>query len=152
MTDPISFASTTSRLDLPLLFAGQAQKEVTVNEALVSIDLLLHGAVEGVLAVPPASPAIGQCWIIGTSPQGEWAGHSGDVAGWTEGGWRFIPPAPGMRLYDRAAAAFRLFNGQWTIVSAPAAPQGGGTIDVEARAALAILFTRLSQAGIFPGS
>jgi len=48
--------------------------------------------------------------------------------------------------------AFRLFNGQWTIVSAPAAPQGGGTIDVEARAALAILFTRLSQAGIFPGS
>ena len=54
--------------------------------------------------------------------------------------------------FDRVAAAFRLFNGQWTIVSAPAAPQGGGTIDVEARAALAILFTRLSQAGIFPGS
>ena len=33
MTDPISFASVTPRFGLPLLFAGQSQKEFYVNEA-----------------------------------------------------------------------------------------------------------------------
>ncbi len=38
----------TSRLSLPLLHASQAQKEMTHNEALTLIDLLLHGCVAGV--------------------------------------------------------------------------------------------------------
>ncbi|WP_372733229.1 DUF2793 domain-containing protein [Novosphingobium sp.] len=68
----------------------QAQKETTVNEALVAIDFLLASAVEGVVAAPPATPLVGQAWIVGAAPTGAFAGHSGKIAGWTQGGWRFF--------------------------------------------------------------
>ena len=40
MSDPIRLDGATARFDLPLLFAGQAQKEVFVNQALAVIELL----------------------------------------------------------------------------------------------------------------
>lgn len=149
MTDPVTFPSATPRLALPLLYSGQAQKEVTVNEALALADLLLHGAIEGELAVPPTTPTAGQLWLVGASPQGAWAGHTGRLAGWTDGGWRFVAPRPGMHILDRSAAAFRLYDGQWRTFQKPALPQGGTVIDVQARATIASLVAVLATAGIF---
>ncbi len=149
MSDPLSFLSATPRLGLPLLYAGQAQKEVTVNEALVGVDFILHGSIEGVSEAPPADPAPGQAWIVGTSPSGAWSGRSGQVAGWTESGWRFVSPVPGMRLFDRGTEAYRLYNGTWQAFAAPALPSGGSNVDVEARAAVAQLVAVLAGAGIF---
>ena len=55
----------TPRWGLPLLFAGQAHKELAHNEALVLIDALLHGRVESAaINAPPKDPAPGQCWIV----------------------------------------------------------------------------------------
>jgi len=42
MTDPITFDSTSPRFGLPLLFSGQVQKEVYLNEALSRLDGLTH--------------------------------------------------------------------------------------------------------------
>ena len=45
---------TTSRFALPLLAAGQADKELTHNEALACLDILLQPVVQAVgLTVPP---------------------------------------------------------------------------------------------------
>src|SRR3546814_21161687 len=77
---------TSTRLALPLLNPGQAQKEMTHNEALTLLDLTLGAFVRDIgVAEPPAAPAIGDCWLIGAAPVGAWAGQAHALAGWTAG-------------------------------------------------------------------
>jgi hypothetical protein len=149
VSEPIEFEAKTARMALPMLFAGQAQKEFTVNEALLRTDIALQCAVEDEVSSPPSAPAIGQVWLIGTSPTGIFSGRAGEIAGWTADGWRFIAPAAGFVAYDRTAQCFRVFSGTWRKPEAPTAATGGGTIDVEARAAIANILQTLISAGVF---
>ena len=151
MTAPITFDSATPRFAMPLLFAGQAQKEAFVNEGVSITDALLHCAVEGIANSPPATPVDGTSWIVGTSPTGAWSGQSGNVACRQAGQWLFVTPVPGMRVFNRASSQdFRRVGTSWTAPVAPAAPIGGTTIDVEARAVIANLLQCLRDAGMFP--
>jgi hypothetical protein len=96
--------SVTPRLEMPFLSAGQAQKEFFHNEALQTLDALVAGAVEeGPRSAPPSAPAVGACYILGTSPTGVWAGRSQFVAAFTSGGWRFLTPVEGMTLYVKSS-------------------------------------------------
>lgn len=150
MSDPITFTSATPRLALPLLFAGQAQKEFTVNQAHARIDALLHAAIEGEANDPPATPADGDCWLVGSAPSGEWESYSDQLACYETGTWIFVVPRDGMRLLDRSTGQLKLYRGAWTAPAAPSAPSGGTTIDAEARAAIADLITVLADAGVLP--
>ena len=152
MTDPIAFDTATPRFGLPLLFAGQSQKEVYVNEALALADGLLHCAIQTETATPPATPSDGQAWLVGTSPSGAWSGQAGKLALRQGGNWIFVTPRDGMRLLDLATGQERRYHGGWQAPSAPAGPTGGTTIDVEARAAIAALIAKLRDAGIFPSA
>ena len=71
MSDPITFASASPRLGLPLLFAGQSQKEFFVNEAHALVDALLHAAVEGEADAPPSAAEEGECWLVGDAPSAD---------------------------------------------------------------------------------
>lgn len=147
MTDPISFSSTSPRHALPMLFAGQSQKEVTVNEAVVAIDALLHPAIEAVVTSPPTAPANGQCWLVGTAATGVFAGQTDRIAAWSEGGWRFFVPREGMRAYDISSATYRVYaGGNWLVPATPTAPTGGSVIDSQARAAISAILTSLRAA------
>ena len=152
MTDPISFTPTTPRYGLPLLFAGQSQKEFYVNEAHALTDALLHPACEGEASDPPSTPVEGETWLVGTAATGDWAGADGKLASRQSGNWLFTSPIDGMRLLDRSTGQLLLHRGGWQRPSAPAAPTGGTTIDAEARAALADLIAALANAGIFPAA
>ena len=148
---------------------GQTQKEWFHNEALQRIDLLLCAAVEGPPQPdPPASSLIGQCFVAGDSATGAWAGHDGALAGFTEGGWRFVAPAEGMKVTVRTTGETMLYrNGAWEsgIVRglefrvggqavlkarqpAIAEPAGGSTIDAEGRAAISALLGALRAHGL----
>ena len=151
MSDPIAFEDTTPRFDLPLLFAGQAQKEFTVNEALLRADLAIQCVVEDERDDPPPAPEPGQAWLVGDAPNGAFSGHAAAIAGWTAAGWRFVAATTGLRVFDKTARCFRHYDAAWRSPALPAAPNGGATIDVEARAALAELLERLAEAGIFAG-
>ena len=148
MSDPITFDSVTPRLALPLLFAGQAQKEFTVNEALLRADLALHCTIEGELATPPVGPVVGQAWLVAANPTGVFFGHGAAIAGFTASGWRFIAAKTGLRIYDKASACFRHYTDSWQRCVVPALPGGGTTIDQEARTAIANLLAKLASAGI----
>ncbi|MBX9886242.1 MAG: DUF2793 domain-containing protein [Novosphingobium sp.] len=115
----------------------------------MAADLLLHPAVEAVVTTPPAAPSNGQCWLVGASATAAFAGQTDRIAAWTEGGWRFIVPREGMRAYDIAAAAHRLYaGGAWRLVTAPTAPSGGSVVDSQARTAISGIITALRSAGV----
>jgi hypothetical protein len=86
----------TPNLGLPLLAADQAQKHVTVNEALLDLDALVQLAVlDRDLATPPVSPAQGARYLVAASPTGDWAGHADEISIWLDGAWRFFVPGVG---------------------------------------------------------
>lgn len=152
MTDPIIFDSATPRFGLPLLFVGQAQKEAHVNEAHMIADAIMHCAIAGQASTPPASPAEGECWLVGDDAIGAWTGQSGKVASHHGGNWLFIAPSPGMRVFNRATGQDLRYNQGWLSPEAPPAPSGGTTIDAEARSAIEALIIRLREAGVFAAS
>ena len=152
MPDPIAFDSASPRFALPLLFAGQAQKEIYLNEALALVVALLHGAIEGTANAPPSAPVDGTCWLVGSAPTGDWAGASGKLAARQGGNWLFIAPRDGIRLLNRATGQDMLYSGGWKFPARPSTPAGGTTIDNEARTAIGQIISALATAGLIPAS
>ena len=161
--------AATPRLSLPFLSVGQAQKEFTHNEALQTLDALVAGAVESPpIAVPPIAPTIGSTYIVAEGATNAWAGKSQCVAAWTSGGWRFIAPVEGMRMFEKSSGTFAAFlNGAWELgilrgsalfvdgqqvigpkCDAIASPSGGAVVDSEARAAIDDILNTLRQHGL----
>jgi len=162
-------ADASSRFGLPYLQPGQAQKEIFHNEALTTVDTLLHAAAESAGDdVPPITPTVGQCWIVGSSPSGAWAGHAGALAAWSEGGWRFAVPTEGMSVWLRDVELWaRRGASAWIIGDIPAQsvsvaglqivgaqqpavadPSGGATVDAQARTALSALLAAARAHGL----
>ncbi len=112
--------SDSTHLALPFVEAAQAQKHVTVNEALAKIDALVHLAVESASeTIPPPSPAEGQRWIVASGATGDWAGQEGDVTAWVDGAWVFLVPKAGWQAWVAETRAFLIHDGTaW--VSGPA--------------------------------
>ena len=150
MPEPLSFKSASPRHGLPLLFAAQAQKEVVINETLLRLDTLVHCAVEDEGSTPPAVPVEGECWLVGSSAEGEWQGREGNIAAFAGGAWQFLIPTPGMTCWLVATGQSLRYDQDWTAPSLPAAPAGGAVIDSESRAAIEQILAALAQAGIFP--
>ena len=149
MSDPISFDSASPRFGLPLLFAGQAQKEVFINEAHALTDALLHCAIEGVAGSPPGSPAEGTNWLVAPSATGDWLGKDGSVACRQAGNWIYVTPRDGMRLMNRNTGQDLRFAGAWHFPATPAAPTGGTVVDDLARGVIVSIINALRVAGIF---
>jgi hypothetical protein len=162
-------ADTTPRFALPFILPGQAQKELFHNEALARVDLALHPAVEGApAAAPPPAPAPGECWIAAAGAAGDWSGRDNMLAMWTESGWRFLAPTPGMSAWNKAESVPLIWDGDaWRdgelacaglvvggarVVGerqpAVASPSGGTIIDAEARAAIDALTAALMSHGL----
>ena len=132
--------------------AGQAQKESFVNEMAARIDALLHGAIEGQLAIPPAAPTDGQAWLVAANASAEWTGKSGMIAARQAGNWLFAAPRDGMKLLNRATGQEIRFAEAWKAAARPALPSAGTVVDNEARSAISSILTALTTAGIVPAA
>lgn len=160
--------SDTIRHALPLLSAGQAQKEITHNEAILAIDRQLHLAVQSrALAMPPAAPVAGAAYIVAAGAADAWAGQAGNIASYDGFGWHFTVPVTGCVAWIVDEAVFTVHAGGWSaggwpakglrvagreiLSAAPAtiaSPTGGSVVDSECRTALAQLLTALKDQGI----
>lgn len=102
----------TSRLKLPLVQAAQAQKHVTVNEALLRLDALgqLILASRSV-SVPPATAAEGAVYAVATGAVDAWQGQEGLLAMFLGGGWVFLSPETGWRAWIADEGLFATFGG-----------------------------------------
>jgi len=106
---------TTPNLALPYLAAAQAQKHVTVNEALDHLDGLVQLSVtSSTLTAPPAAPVEGERYIVAASATGAWAGWDGSVGHYSGGAWLRLIPQAGWIAWDQAAGAMLV----WTTGSA----------------------------------
>ncbi|WP_338242298.1 DUF2793 domain-containing protein [Aurantiacibacter hainanensis] len=127
---------------------AQAQKELTINESLALLDALLHPVVEGHADEPPAAAPEGQCWIVGAQPNGEWSGQAGQIACRQAGNWLFVQPVDGFCAFDRSTGGHVRFFGGWTGAVPLAAPDGGTTVDAEARDAIEQIIAALTASGM----
>jgi hypothetical protein len=110
---------STTNLALPFLEAGQAQKHVTLNEALRLLDAIVQLAVGGVSVVPPAGPADGERHIVGAGAAGAFAGHENEIAAYQDGAWIFLAPRPGWRAWNAGEGTLLVWTGvAWNEVSA----------------------------------
>lgn len=85
--------STTSPiLGIPFIESQQSQPEVTHNEAISLIQIMLAG---GAITIgdntPPVSPAEGDVYVAGTAPTGAWDGRANTIAGFFLNQWLFVP-------------------------------------------------------------
>ena len=104
--------TNTPNLSLPYLAAAQAQKHVTVNEALSLIDALAQMAVNSVGATsPPGAPAEGERHIIGSGATGAWVGWDNSIALLSGGAWLRLIPQTGWLAWDVSASELLIWNG-----------------------------------------
>jgi hypothetical protein len=113
------FMSTTPKLGLPYLAAGQAQKHVTLNESLRMLDVIVQLAVESrALAAPPASPAEGAAYLVAAGPSGAWSGHAGKIAAFQDGGWMIYAARAGWLAWVKAESQLCAYDGAtWAPIS-----------------------------------
>jgi hypothetical protein len=106
--------TSTPHLALPLLAAAQAQKHVTHNEALASLDALAQLSVKerGRAAAPSASE--GDRYLVGLGATGAFAGQDGKIAFYDLAGWHFFEPRAGWILHVEAENVIVVYDGeQW---------------------------------------
>ncbi len=116
----------TPRIRLPLLDAAQAQKHVTVNEALARLDVVAAARVETMmLTAPPGTPADGEAHLVATGAAGAWSGQDGKLAVFLNGGWEFMTPWAGWRLWVAAESGVAVHDGAgWRLVQQLVSPGG----------------------------
>lgn len=114
--------SQSTNLKLPYLAANQAQKHVTVNEALRLLDGLVQLAVlDRHLTAPPGSPGDGHRYIVASGATGAWAGWDLNVAYYVDGAWMRLSPRPGWQVWVADEAVFLGWDGSaWTAAGLPA--------------------------------
>ncbi|MDA8747782.1 DUF2793 domain-containing protein [Litoreibacter sp.] len=104
--------SETAKLRLPLIASAQAQKHITVNEALARIDATAQLSVESrMLNAPPFVVSEGECYLIGPGATDTWVGQDGKMATYLNGGWVFIDPLFGWQVWVDDEAVRLTFDG-----------------------------------------
>jgi hypothetical protein len=92
--------SNTSRNNIPYIVSGQSQKEVTHNEDMNIIDMLLQSSVKGIVSSLPTNPSNGDMYINGNS-----------IYCYIQTFWKSINAQAGYTVYNQQTGRLIVFNG-----------------------------------------
>jgi Protein of unknown function (DUF2793) len=143
--------SNSTYLELPYLEASQAQKHVTVNEALARLDAQIHLSVlSRALSTPPVTPVEGDRYLVASAPTAAWVGQSGKLAIWLAGAWFFVTPREGWRMWVADEDQLLIFNGTtWQGSGVPSQLQNLQLLGINASADTTNKFVVSSAATLF---
>lgn len=111
--------SVTPRIGAPVLTAGQAVPETTVNEITRYIEAVAaRVVVDKDLTAPAGTEADGDCFIVAASPTGAWTGKAKYIAVKVSTAWVFIAPFAGLTFFVQDEAVnYRYSGSAWTAVA-----------------------------------
>ncbi len=102
----------SANLQLPYIMPSQAQKHVTHNEAIRSLDAIVQlSVVDRDLVAPPGTPTDGDRFLVAAAASGVWSGKDGKVAAWQDGAWAFLTPRPGWMVWVEDEERLLAFDG-----------------------------------------
>jgi len=109
MISIVVFADTTKRLGLGLMDYNEAQPNITFNNLVNNLDVLISPILSNYPA--SASPDVeaatnGNIYIVPSSPEGDWVSHTNDLAVMQNNAWIFITPIRGMEVIYSATDSF----------------------------------------------
>jgi hypothetical protein len=108
-------SETSPILGPPYIQPSQAQKHVTHNEAIRTLDGIVQLTLTEIDATtPPGVPQSDAVYALGAGAGGAWAGHDFELAFWRDTAWHFLPPLEGWLAWNKADSPFRVWNnGAW---------------------------------------
>lgn len=123
--------SETYQFALSLVAASQAQKHVTINDALSRLDAVAQlRVVSTVVASPPGSSVGGQAYLVPAGATGAWVGNEEKIAVFLNGGWIYFTPLEGWKAWDEASGMPLLFDGQdWHLGGVSHSEGGAATVE-----------------------
>lgn len=118
---------TLSRIDFGGGFAaGSSGWQTQMETNLETLAWLTQLRIEALQNSPPGSPSIGDTYIVGAAPTGDWVGQANDLAVWWESladsspEWKFIDMGSaqaGINGWRVDSAAMYVWNGTaWVAV------------------------------------
>ena len=120
----------TFQFGLPLVAGAQAQKHVTVNEALSVLDAVTQlRFVNATTTTPPALAQDGSAYLVPTGAVDDWTSRAGQIAISTNGGWRYVQPKAGWQAFNVATGKSVLFDGTDWRDCAMAASLSGAAVE-----------------------
>lgn len=122
--------TSTTTLGLPLVQPSQAQKHVTVNEALTRLDALAQlTLISRSVTTPPSGPAEADAYAVPVGATEDWSASEGKVAVFVNGGWSFVAPRPGWRAWIADEGTAAQFDGsEWEPGAGALSVNGAGTV------------------------
>ena len=144
-------ASTTPRLNLPFLQAGQALKNITHNEALQRLDTGLYLSCDDMNAntLPPTAEA-GTAIILSDTPEANFSKRMGQIAVFVNGSWAWFSPTPGWTIWDNMGQTLRVFNGEdWVRPTPDTLPENLPYLGLNTSATPAQRFAVASETSLF---
>ena len=115
----------TKFLGLPLVQPSQAQKHVTVNEALSRLDALTQLTILSTSLQTPPAGTDGDCHFVPAGAVNAWAAQDGSLAIFLNGGWEFVVPGIGWRAWLADVGSPGIFDGiDWVPGTGAISPNG----------------------------